>query len=382
MSAAIGAAPIAPPAVQTRAGEVRSFTLADLPGVAALFQRVFIRKAGPVPPALAPCLAEIFLEHPWSDPDLPSRVYVTAEGMVGGFLGVIPVRMSHRGRPVRMAVASSMMVDRPEANPLVGARLLRSFFQGPQDLSLTETANLVARQMWLRLGATVLPVHSLEWARILRPAGLGVYLAASYVLPQLKILRPPAAMLDALLTRRPRMSPLPDSGLEARGSDVTLEEFARFVPDAVSGFSLRPEFDFPTLRWMLTHAANKERYGTPVARIVPDRAGHPAGGYFGHVERRGLLRVLQILAAPGKAEAVLDDILAHAWRLGAVAVTGRGQPELHEALQVRSCYFRCAGFTIVHSRSPDLIDAFRNADACASGLAGETWIRLIGNEFG
>ncbi|MBX6746465.1 MAG: hypothetical protein IRY87_30895, partial [Acetobacteraceae bacterium] len=268
MNVDASAATVNRPAAQVRTGEVRSFGSADLLAVATLFQRIFLRRGGPVSAELVPCLAEIFLEHPWSDPELPSRVYVTTDGVIRGFLGVIPVRMLHHGRPVRMAVASSIMVDRPEDNPLAGARLLRTFFQGPQDLSLTETASPVSRQMWLRLGAKVLPMHSLEWMHVLRPAGLGVYLAAKRILPQSKLLRLPAAMFDALLARRYRMSSAPISGLEARGSNVAPEELAPVILDMISEFSLRPDFDLPTLRWLLIHAARKESYGTPVARIV------------------------------------------------------------------------------------------------------------------
>lgn len=382
MNVHASAATVAPPAAQARAGEVRRFGPADLLAVATLFQRIFLRRGGPVSAELVPCLAEIFLEHPWSDPELPSRVYVTADGVIRGFLGVIPVRMLHHGRPVRMAVASSIMVDKPEDNPLAGARLLRTFFQGPQDLSLTETASPVSRQMWLRLGAKVLPMQSLQWMRILRPAGLGAYLAARHVLPQLKVLRLPAAMLDALLARRSRMSPVPISGLEARGSDVAPEELAQVIPDMISEFSLHPNFDLPTLRWLLIHAARKECYGTPVARIVFGRRGTPVGCYLGHVCPLGVFRVLQIIAVPSGAEIVTDDVLAHACRLGAVVVTGKGQPELQETLQLRRCYFRGGGFTLVHSHSPELIGALCGADAFANGLAGETWIRLIGGEFG
>ncbi|MBX6744427.1 MAG: hypothetical protein IRY87_20535 [Acetobacteraceae bacterium] len=118
-----------------------------------------------------------------------------------------------------------------------------------------------------------------------------------------------------------------------------------------------------------------------MARIVLDRRGNPAGCYLGHVCPLGVFRVLQIIAAPRGAEVVTDDVLAHAWQLGAVVVTGKGQPEMQEALQLRRCYFRSGGFTLVHSHSPELIDALCGADAFANGLAGETWIRLIGGDF-
>lgn len=45
-----------------------------------------------------------------------------------------------------------MMVEHPSENPLAGVRLLRSFLSGPQDVSISETANATALRMWRGLG--------------------------------------------------------------------------------------------------------------------------------------------------------------------------------------------------------------------------------------
>lgn len=360
-------------------GVIRPFAPGDATGVANLCQRVFRRSDAPAPPALASYFAEVFLHHPWHDPELPSLVYLAPDGAIRGFVGVMPVRMSHRGRPVRAAVASSMMVEGAEADPLAGARLLRAFFQGPQDLSVGENATAVTRRMWLPFAARTVPVNGLEWLRVLRPAGLAAHLAARR-LPPLRFLQVPGAALDPLLARLGRLPP-PLAAPGAEGADVAPEELAQVVPRAVEGFALRPEFDAPTLRWLLSHAARKEQHGAPLARIVTLGGGRPAGGYLAHLRPRGMLRVMQVFAAPQDAEAVVDDLLAQAWRLGAVAVAGRCQPELMETLQQRRCLFRHGGFTMVRSRSPELMDAAVGGNAWLNGLAGEAWARLSGGEF-
>jgi hypothetical protein len=374
-AAATAAGP--PPARGCRAtGEVRPFHAEDAPAVAGLFRRVFGRRDD-----AASYLREIFLEHPRRDPELPSRVYLAGDGAVRGFLGVMPLPMSFGGRPVRAAVASSLMVESAASDPLAGARLLRAFFGGPQELSLTETANTLSRQMWMRLGAKPMPAHSLEWFRVLRPAGLGAYLAARRV-PLLRLLQPSATAIGPLFAKLVR-APRPAAAAQgAGGAEVAPEDLAALVPAAVGTLSLRPDFDQPTLRWLLAHAALKEHYGSPIARVVHGRGGRPVGGYLAHFRPRGVLRVMQVFAAPSCAGAVIDDILAEGWRRGATAVVGKNQPEIMDALVQRRCLFRHVEWTMAHARSPELTDAIGRADACVNGLAGETWARLIGGDFG
>src|ERR1700730_4120580 len=112
-----------------------------IPEVAKLFQTVFRDPRKTAPAALEQYLLELFCKPPWYDPELPSRVLILPDGTVGGFIGVIPLNMSFGGQPIRTALASSIMVENPKANPLAGAALLRSFVNGPQDLSISESAN-------------------------------------------------------------------------------------------------------------------------------------------------------------------------------------------------------------------------------------------------
>src|SRR5256885_11758502 len=116
--------------------EIRSSTPQDMPAIAALFQRTFRDPRQKAPASLQSYLRELFLEHPWFDPALAPKVYVGADGKIGGFIGILPLRLTLADRPVRAAVACSLMVERAQENPLAGARLLRAFFTGPQDLSL------------------------------------------------------------------------------------------------------------------------------------------------------------------------------------------------------------------------------------------------------
>jgi hypothetical protein len=70
---------------------IRACSPEDMPAVAGLFQKTFLNGRGRAPKSLESYLAELFLHHPWYDPELPSRVYVSAEGAVRGFIGVLPL---------------------------------------------------------------------------------------------------------------------------------------------------------------------------------------------------------------------------------------------------------------------------------------------------
>ena len=86
--------------------DIRACTADDIPAVARMFQNAFRDPAEAAPRSLESYLRELFLEHPWRDPDLASRVFVGADGRVHGFIGVLPVRMSFHGHPIRAALAS------------------------------------------------------------------------------------------------------------------------------------------------------------------------------------------------------------------------------------------------------------------------------------
>ena len=130
-----------------------------------------------------------------------SRVFVDKAGDVRGFIGIWPRRMVLQGRTIEAAAAGSLMVDRPEENPIAGARLLRSFLTGPQDLSFSETANDISQRMWEKAGGERLAASSLDWLRVLRPAGFAVAVAGKAFRPA-SILRPVAAGVDRLIAAR------------------------------------------------------------------------------------------------------------------------------------------------------------------------------------
>ena len=116
-------------------------------------------------------------------------------------------------------------------------------------------------------------------------------------------------------------------------------------------------------------------------RIVYDRNGAPVGCYLYHGQRGGIGRVLQLLARPEAVGIALDSLLRHAAELGCVGVRGRTEFDTLDPLIVRGCVLFHVSAMMVHARDKSLLAEVRNARSMLTGLAGESWTRLIGGKF-
>ncbi|WP_246730114.1 hypothetical protein [Nitratireductor mangrovi] len=357
----------------------------DVPEVARLFQSILRKTRAPVTSDLEAYLGRIFLDSPDRDPEINSFVHLRHDGKPDGFVGVLPLPMLVDNRHVRGALCGTLMVDNHAGNPFAGARLMRAFLGGPQDISLTETANDISTTMWRKLRATVLPDHSLEWLRIIRPAGFAAEMVGTAFAP-LRLLRPLARPLDAVMRRRgggPQWSHLPVEAPEGtlESSEVDDDETADLFTTFTVGYAARPSWRPDSLSRMIRESRRKAAWGTMVRRKVVARGGRPVGLflYYGDAGRIG--RVVQILFAPGQAGAVIDSMLADAAGRGLVALRGRTMPALLEAMLGRRFAFVHASSSIVHARDRQLLEPFLAGKAFFNGFAGESWSRLIGDRF-
>ncbi len=360
---------------------IRACTPADLPRVADLFQAIFRGSTSPAPASLAPYLQELFFQSPWHDPGLPSLVYTAPDGQVGGFIGVIPMPMTLQGRPVRAALSSSIMVERPKDNPLAGARLLKAFLGGPQELSFSDDSNAISAEMWRKLGAQEMPLESMEWLRVLRPAGFALSTIGER-LPFAKLARPICTAVDRFATRGAGSRFRVKSLNVPRGHDVELDDrsLVEAMQRVADGYALGPAWDGESLGWLLHHAAQNRRRGELVAGVVHGRAESPLGCYLYWRRPHGVAHVLQVMCSPGAEGNVLDSLLGHALQKGCVAVRGRAHNRYIDALFSRDCIFFNRGSVLVHSANPDVMAAARSGDALLTGLAGEAWTRIAGGD--
>jgi hypothetical protein len=360
--------------------DIRNCTAEDIPAVARMFQSAFRDERKAVPASLESYLRELFLEHPWRDPETDSRVYVEADGSVRGFIGVLPLRMSFHGQKVRAALASSLVVDNPAERPLAGARLLRSYLTGPQELCVSETSNPVAQGMWERIGGRSIADYSMEWLRVIRPAGFGAAVAAEK-LAAAKVFRPLARLADRVVARATKTFECPEMPAYYSDADVDDEALLEQIPRFAENYALHPDWDRQSLAFFLRHAAHKGRHGSLYRRMVYGRGKTPVGCYLYYGRPGGIAWVLQILALPEHTNAVFTNLLAHADAHGSVAVRGRTQPILLDALLRNRCVLFQRSSTTVYSSNTELMAAIRSGDALIVGLAGEGWTRLIGENF-
>jgi hypothetical protein len=237
---------------------IRPLDEGDIPQVADLYQRVIGTHAGPSSPELQSHMQDVFLRNPWIDKRLPSLVYQQQGEKITGFLGVIPRRMVLKGRTVRVAVSTSFVVDPSSRHTLAGIQLLKTFFQGPQDLSLTDGANDPSRKVWEALGGRAVPLYSIYWTRPLRFMQYTTQVVKKKrerLAPLLSVLRPISMAVDAVAARmHPNNYTRPPAQIlrEACEAKVLLECIQRFC----EGESLLPAYDVDSLRWLLDMAAH------------------------------------------------------------------------------------------------------------------------------
>lgn len=365
-----------------RQDEIRACAVTDLPAIARLFQNVFRNTDAPAPQDLIDHLRKVYFEHPWATPETPSLAFVSADGTVDGFVGVLPLRLRFAGRKVTGAIAGSLMVRAPQQRPLAGVRLLRSFLAGKQEFSTGDTANWISQGLWERMGGSPLPLASMEWLKIIHPFRFGATLVANRIGRWAGyVLSPIAAGGDAIANLVSRKAPTPSA---SPFTDQTVDAEAFIGPYlVVSGKqAVSLDLDRETLRWFLAQAAEKRRHGDLVHRVVSDRAGRPVGCYLIYCRKGAAAEVLQIVTEPRHADAVMASVVAFARSQGCSAVRGRTQAGLMTALFKIGCLMRHRCSTVVNTADAAMMQALEGGTSMLGGFFGETWMRLVSDEFG
>ena len=364
--------PASSPLARLRRGPVRPLEPDDLPAVAGLYERALRQRSSGAAPGLEAALARM-LDHPWAEPDVPSLVYVHPSGRIGGFLASHVRRARLDGQPLRLACCSPPVVD-PVGGQAIAAQLMREHLAGEQDITIADGATQLVRQLWEMHGGVTAQPRSLDWIKVLRPAAMAADVALRARVRGRergrRMLRYAAAVPDELLSRSARLAhstlhdqPLTPSLMLAHHDQLT------------AGARLRPSYDAAYLHWLFEQLRAVRTYGTLVARMVSVDGGEPIGWFIAFVPRHGTGRVLQIAARPGDMGTVLNHMLLRAARdCGAIAVRGRLEPQLLEAVVTHGCVIRHAGGTLLHARDPDLAAIAASDSAFLTQLDGDGWM--------
>ena len=136
------------------------------------------------------------------------------------------------------------------------------------------------------------------------------------------------------------------------------------------------DYDDRTFQWLLDRAAGWSAGGR-LLKAALRRGQEILGWYICHLDRRGTADVAHLAATPSTIREVLDHLFYHAWRQGAVAVTGRLDPRFMQALSDKYCLLHRRGpWVLVKANKPELVRAFETGTAWFSRLDGEWSLRF------
>jgi hypothetical protein len=367
---------------------VRPFTKNDIPQVVKLFQKVFFNNGQTAPSSsnLEAYFEETFFHSPWTErgteeraeEEIPSLVYETGDGFIIGFIGIIPRRMLLHGRPIRAATSMHFMVEPGGRSTLAGVQLLKTFFSGPQDLSLTDSAGAVGRKIWEGLGGDTALSYSINWTRLLRPSRYVLRLLArkNRLLRLFAVaLRPLCPIVDAMASRAlPHRFGKPVAPLQA--TDLDQETLLAGITQLPSGYAVRPDYNPDSLFWLLAKADQLARPGELRKIALHNADGELVGWYLYELSADGFGEVLQIVGRRKSFGEVLNHLFYHGWRNGAIALSGRLDPKFAQEFSDKNCFFNCGGpWTLTHSKNPEILQAIYQGDLFLTRLEGEWLMR-------
>ena len=359
--------------------EIRPFVAGDLPGVARLFLEAFPSPLARTPEGVAAEFRRIYLEHPWSDSGVPS-ILAERDGDVIGFIGAIPMPMRLGGHPVRVAVGGNLMASPTASDPMATIRMLRTFFAGPQDLTLTDTASLEATKLWTGLGGRVCRFGSMRWVAPLRPAAMAMALGFRNHPVLRRVGGLVAAPVDAIAQgARRRGRPDGRSGsLRHIDADELLHELGRRKPSRTLGFDGDPA----AFRWLVDNVARKRQFGPlrPLAFDGDDGVRRGAALYYPNHGDLG--QVLCITVEPGWEQPLLDALFADARAQGSVALSGQVDPALFDQLGGRSVlHWNQHVHLTVHAKDRSLVEPIVAGDIGVSRLFADWWTPMQGDDL-
>jgi hypothetical protein len=361
-------------------GGLRPFVEADIPPVSDLIWRVLHERKGSAPASLRNHLRVLFLENPWMDEGIVSRVFENTQGKILGFFGAVPRRMSVQGETIRCAFGSNLVVD-PEGRASVTAmQLVRAFMKGTQDVSITDSANEMSRPLLRSLGFNIVPIYSLQWARPLRPSQYGIHTLSRFKKSKMvagfaSVVRPVLALADSVATRV-RMSPFHSVQLAVDDETLDTDTHIECLNTIPSKHWILPEYDRESLNWVLDFIVKRGVFGDIRKALVRNKDQKIIGWYIYSAVRGGVGEVLQIGAQSMSISVVLDHLFHDAWKHGLIGLQGRMEPQYMQELTAKSCFFfRNGSWTLVQCNKPNLLALLQSGTAFFSRLDGEWALR-------
>ncbi len=351
---------------------IRPVELSDIEEIAALYERVARSGTNVVPQGLAEQFARYVFDHPWADAELPSLVFETARDGIVGFIGSHVRHVRVGGERIRAVCSGQLVSDRDRANPTVGPLLLRALIGGDQDLTFTDGASPLVRDIWCRFGGAVLYPESLSWVRVLRPSAAASHrLLARYNSDRLRTAsRPVMSMLDRGAEHWTKPSPPSE---QLRSSILHPGDYVQLYQRLCNDFGrVEVDWDTPFVDWLMEELRHLPSRGELVCKAF-HRSGKPVGYYVALVEKAKVARLLELTALPADVGVVLDHLLEDVWSAGASALQGRLEPSLFEPVARRGSLIVPSERVLFHAKQAELLAEVRHHHRI-SRFAGEWWM--------
>lgn len=344
---------------------LRPMQRADLPEIERMFFNIFRGGKPTSHPQFIDYFHRLFFTGPAGG---QGGGLVSQDGdVIGSAIALMPITYIAFDRELTARLACAFMSRSPQSK--AAARVVLSLRARGQDLLFTDSGATTAVGHWTAGGSVVMPVNSLDWQCTFRP----VAYAAT-------MLRLPTAVdgiwgtLDNHVVRRRQAAYA--FGPAPADSEIDLRAYASLAPDMIAHFSVRPKWEQAEIEWQLTMATENRPLGK--LRFFSVGGEKTIGCYAYFSGPRGIVRVLDVLARPGKEADVAQAMYKRLQAEGTVEARGSAHPHLLSALSpLPGMRFRHRAFTCVATRHEDIRDAIARHDIYIGGLAGECWSRLM-----
>jgi hypothetical protein len=355
---------------------IRPFQRKDLSQVCDLYERTVRHGSGPAPAGLCAGFERVFLDCPWSDPEVPSLVYEQPDENIVGFLGVYNRRMVFNGKPCRLACGGQLATSPEGRAQAAGVLLMHEFLKGPQDVSITDGPTLAVQRIWGRLGGDSQMLGCIRWTRILRPCRFATLLMSRRRrLSRLaKVIGPLSPAGDVVASRLPPASFRPTDSYTPP-VPLTSEMVIETLPSLYSKKALRPDYDLTFLDWLFQEMSEARSRGKLHKWALRSDKGEVLGWYVYYLTPRDVAQVQQVAAREDSVDKVVDHMFEHMWREGAAGAQGRVEHDLLPALtRHRSILGYGSELTLVHSRDPEILRAVHSGNTFLTRQEGEWWV--------
>lgn len=138
----------------------------------------------------------------------------------------------------------------------------------------------------------------------------------------------------------------------------------------------RPVYDEHGLAWLLDMHERRPDVGQLRRAIVRDAGGRLLGWFVYLLRPAGTAEVLQLGGTPDSIRPVLSHLVHHAWKHGALALSGRLDPRFMRAfMQSGLDFLPGLNWMLVHARSADIRAALHEGQCILSGMEAD--LRLL-----